>query len=117
LVWSAAENPLGDIAVDAFLRECMPLVGGTLQGVFSPRAALPEFPMEAVLRVLRECNFDTRKARVELERIGREQAGLWTKAEERHFGAALAKSKKDLRQVRDPTLPPTPCRLCWSCSV
>ena len=105
LVWSATRMGaagVGGVALDAYLTEALTLVGGPPQQPPTQTSAQQEFPIELALAALHACSGDVAAALAQLRGSSGGSGETWSKVEERHLHAALARSKTvDLRSVRD----------------
>ena len=105
LVWSATRMGaagMGGIALDAYLAKSLALVGGPPQQPPTQTSAQQDFPIELALAALHACGGDAAAALAQLQRSSGGSGETWSKVEERHLHAALARSKTvDLRSVRD----------------
>jgi hypothetical protein len=93
---------MGGVALDAYLTKSLALVGGPPQQPPTYTSAQQDFPIELALAALHACGGDAAAALAQLQRSSGGSGETWSKVEERHLHAALARSKTvDLRSVRD----------------
>ena len=105
LVWSATcmgAAGMGGVALDAYLRKSLALVGGPPQQPPTYTSAQLDFPIELALAALHACGGDAAAALAQLQRSSGGSGEAWSTVEVRRLHAALARSKTvDLRSVRD----------------
>ena len=114
LVWSASAASggpssssgsynLSNAAIDAYLKEALPLVGGPSENPPTQSAAMESFPMELALMALHRVGGDP-KAALDALKAGEgviSSDKLWTKVEERQFRASFAKNKGNIFLIHE----------------
>jgi len=98
LVWSTSRCHLTPAEVSTFEASALLLLGGPPQNPPTHLSARPQFAAEMALGALHLAAYERQAALQALGSRAVDPRDLWSKAEERHFHAALGKHKKDPRR-------------------